>query len=81
MNFDGAVFSNSYEAGLGVVIWNERGEVRASLSEKIVLPSSVEILEMLAARRVAIFANELGYKNVCFEGDAKGGGEKYKGGR
>lgn len=27
---------------------------------------------MLAARRAAIFANELGFKNVCFEGDAEG---------
>ena len=72
VNFDGAVFSNSYEAGVGVVVWNERGEVRAALSKKIVMPSLVEVLEVLAARRVAIFANELGFKNVCFEGDAKG---------
>ena len=57
---------------MGVVIRNERGEVRASLSKKIVMPSSVEVLEMLAAKRAAISANELGFKNVCFEGDAEG---------
>ena len=45
---------------MGVVISNERGEVMASLSEKIVMPSLVEVLEMLVARRVAIFACELG---------------------
>ncbi|XP_075659092.1 uncharacterized protein LOC142628955 [Castanea sativa] len=72
INFDGAVFSNSNEAGVGVVVRNERGEVRVALSEKIVMPSSVEVLEMLAARRVAIFTKELGFKNVCFEGDAEG---------
>ena len=43
-----------------------------SLSKKIVMPSSVEVLEMLVARRVAIFACELGFKNACFEGDAEG---------
>ena len=46
--------------------------MRAALSEKILMPSSVEVLEMLAARRAAIFANELGFKDVCFEGDAEG---------
>ena len=36
------------------------------------MPSSVEVLEMLAARRAAIFANELGFKDVFFEGDTEG---------
>ncbi|XP_075655691.1 uncharacterized protein LOC142625840 [Castanea sativa] len=44
----------------------------ALLSEKIAMPSSVEVLEMLAARRTAIFARELSFKNVWFEGDAEG---------
>ena len=57
---------------MGVVIRNESGEVRASLSKKIVMPSSMEVLEMMAAKRAAISANELGFKNVCFEGDAEG---------
>ena len=57
---------------MGVVISSERGEVMASLLEKIVMPSSVEVLEMLVAKRVAIFARELGFKNACFEGDAEG---------
>ena len=51
------------------MIRNDRGEVMASLSEKIVMPSSVEVLEMLAARKAAIFAQELSFKNVWFEGD------------
>ena len=55
-----------------VVIRNDRGEVMASLLEKIVMPSSVEVLEMLVARRAAIFARELSFKNVWFEGDAEG---------
>ena len=57
-NFDGAVFANTGEASIGVVIRNEFGEVMAALSEKIVLPSSMETLESLVARRAAVFAIE-----------------------
>ena len=46
--------------------------MRAALSKKILMSSLVEVFEMLVARRAAIFANELGFKNVCFEGDAEG---------
>lgn len=63
---------------MGVVIRNDRAVVMASLSEKIVMPSSVKVPEMLAARRAAIFTHELSFKNVWFEGDAEGGGEKPK---
>lgn len=40
-NFDGAIFEKEWEAGIGVVVRNHRGEVMASLSEKIQKPSSV----------------------------------------
>ena len=72
VNFDGAVFGNSHKLGVGVVIRNDLREVMASLSEKIVMPLSVEVLEMLVARRAAIFAKELSFKHVWFEGDAEG---------
>ena len=71
-NFDGAVFVDTGEAGIGVVIQNEFGEVMATLSEKIALPPSVETLELLAARRAAVFAVELGLQKISFEGDAEG---------
>ncbi|KAL0013108.1 hypothetical protein SO802_000177 [Lithocarpus litseifolius] len=48
-NFDGAMFSDTAEAGIGVVIRNKEGEVMAAFSEKIPQPSSVTMLEMLAA--------------------------------
>ena len=72
VNFDGVVFGDSNEAGVGVVVRNDRGVVRATLSEKILMPSLVEVLEMLAIRRATIFANKLGFKDVCFEGDVEG---------
>ena len=49
MNYDGAVFKDSNETGLGVVIQYDKGEVMATLAEKILLPTSVELLESLTA--------------------------------
>ena len=70
-NYDGALLEESGEAGLGVVIRNEKGEVMESLAEKINKPDSVEILEALAARRAVLFATELGLQRVVFEGDSE----------
>ena len=70
-NFDGAVFGGDQEAGIGVVIRNNEGQVLAALSEKVRMPVSVEILEMLAARKAVIFARDLGFSQVCFEGDSE----------
>ena len=69
-NFDGAVFEETGEAGIGVVIRNSAGEVMASLSEKIPLPSSVEAVEALAARHAARFVQEVGIIESILEGDS-----------
>ena len=50
-NYDGATFVDSGEAGIGVIVRLDSGEVLAALSKKISLPSSVIVLEALAARR------------------------------
>lgn len=71
VNFDGAMFSESEEAAVGVVVCNFRGEVKAALVEKIRKPPSVEIAEVLAAKRATLFAQELGLEKVIFEGDSK----------
>lgn len=52
INYDSAIFSKSEEAGIGVVIRNERGEVMASLAKKVNKSSEgVEAIEAMAARR------------------------------
>ena len=71
VNFDEVVFGEEQEAGISVVIRNNEGQDLAALSEKVRLPASMEVLEMLAARRAATFARELGFSRVCFEGDAE----------
>ena len=35
------------------------------------MPVTVEILEMLVARKAAIFARDLEFSQVCFEGNAE----------
>ena len=56
INFNGAVFADRSLAGLGIVIRDEFGLIIVTLSQKIPLPSSVELVEALAARRALIFA-------------------------
>ena len=69
-NFDGAMFAESDQAGIGVVVKNNRGQVVAAIAEKIAKPESAEVLEVLAARRAVQFVLELGFAHSMFEGDA-----------
>ena len=71
INFDGAWFGESDMAGLGVVIRNGDGLVIAALSKQIIKPPSVEILELLAARRAVTFTAESGHVQVICEGDSE----------
>ncbi|XP_050248676.1 uncharacterized protein LOC126695926 [Quercus robur] len=70
-NYDGAVFEEAGEARIGVVVRNGNGEVLAALSEKIPYPGTVELVEILAARRAVQFIVELGMAQSIFEGDSK----------
>ncbi|XP_050290308.1 uncharacterized protein LOC126728547 [Quercus robur] len=70
-NFDGALFGESDQAGLGVVIRNSEGQVMATLLEKIQKPHSVQSVELLTARRAVTFCIETGFQNSIFEGDSE----------
>ena len=70
-NYDGAVFEDLGEAGIGVVVSNATGEVIAALSEKIPYPGSVDLVEVLTARRAVWFIVELGMSQSVFEGDSE----------
>ena len=71
MNYDGAYFVEEEKAGIGVVVRNDLGQVMGSLVEKIEMPSIVEVLEALAARRALIFMEELRFRHAIFEGDVE----------
>ena len=70
INFDGAVFKEKGEAGIGVVVRDSHGMVIASLAEKIQLPSSSDEVEALAAVRVATLAMNLNLPSFIVEGDS-----------
>ncbi|KAK9989949.1 hypothetical protein SO802_030188 [Lithocarpus litseifolius] len=70
-NYDGAMFDESDEVGLGVVVRNSEGQVLVALSEKIKKPPLVVALELLAARRAAVLVSETGFQQSCFEGDSE----------
>ena len=52
-------FDENDKAGIGIIVWNSLGEVMAALSEKVHKPPSIEILELLAAKYVVKFVQEL----------------------
>ena len=70
-NYDGAVFAESKEASIGIIIRDVKGLVISALAKKIRYLGSVEVLEALAARRAARFAVELGLSGSEFEGDSE----------
>ena len=71
VNFDGALFAKENIASLGIIVRNESGLVMAALTQQILLPASVEMVEMLAARRALWFAKELAFHSLIVEGDSE----------
>ena len=72
INFDRAIFSESNQSGVGVVIRDNNGAVLASCSEKIHQAYKPDKVEALAALKAVTFAHELGFGNAILEGDSPG---------
>ncbi|XP_065634351.1 uncharacterized protein LOC136061295 [Quercus suber] len=70
-NYDGAAFAEMEEAWIRVIVRDGKGDVIAALAEKMPYPSSMEVLEALAARRAAKLVVELGLSGSEFEGDSE----------
>ena len=66
-NYDGAVFEDLSEAGIGVVVRNANGEVIAALSEKIPYPGSVDLVKVQVARRAVWFIVDWACRNQCLK--------------
>ena len=54
-----------------MIVCNFKGEVKAILAKKISKPTSVDVLELLAAKRAVLFYQELRLERVNLEGDLK----------
>jgi ribonuclease HI len=70
-NFDGAFSKESNAGGIGVVIRDKQGLVIATLSQKVHVCHSADMVEALAAKRAVHFAIEVGLTDVEFQGDAE----------
>ena len=70
-NFNGAMFPESDQARIGVVVRNQADQVLPALLERIQKPDSAEILEVLVGRRAVQFILELGFKQPVFKGDSE----------
>uniref|UniRef100_A0A2N9E606 RNase H type-1 domain-containing protein n=1 Tax=Fagus sylvatica TaxID=28930 RepID=A0A2N9E606_FAGSY len=70
INFDGALFAESNSAGIGVIVRDSSGNPEATLSKRIVSPSSPATIEALAALEAVKLAKNLGLTEVEFEEDA-----------
>nr|XP_023905620.1 aspartic proteinase CDR1-like [Quercus suber] len=71
INFDGAVFKDKGEDGMGVVVCDSQGKVIASLAEKIQSLSSLDEVEALAAVRAITLAMGLNLPSFIVEGDSE----------
>ena len=56
---------------MGGVIRNDKGLIMAAFTQTIPLPTSVEIVEVLAAYSALVLANELSLNQVQLEGDSE----------
>ena len=70
INFDGALFKDENQAGIGVVIRDSKGQVMVSLAQRIPLPNTAIEVEALAAWRAMELALEIGLNKGVLEGDS-----------
>ncbi|XP_075662942.1 uncharacterized protein LOC142632422 [Castanea sativa] len=69
LNFDAAIFMDALASGVGVIIWNEMGEVMAVLSSRGNAVMDSEEAEVLACRQAMEFAIDAGFADLIVEGD------------
>ena len=70
VNVDGALFSKTKQAGVGVMVRDEQGNVIAAMSRKLDFPLGALETEAKALEIGVNFAKEVGLRDVVFEGDS-----------
>ena len=70
VNVDGALFTKTKQAGVGVIAQDEGGAVVAAMSRKLEYPLGALAIEAKALEIRVIFAEEVGLRDVVFEGDS-----------
>lgn len=70
VNVDGAVFAETWQCGLGVMIRNDSGQIMGALSKKLLFSLGAMEAEAKAMECGIIFAWELRLRQVIIEGDS-----------
>ena len=70
INADGALFSSKKQAGIGVVIRDVEGRLKAALCKKIKAPLGLLEVETKAYEAGLLLARHLGLRDVVLEGDS-----------
>ena len=71
VNYDGTLFKEIWQAGVGVVVRDADGRVCGALSDRTILLGTMEEVEAIACREAVRFALQLGLADMVFEGDSK----------
>ncbi len=71
VNYDGTVFSETKEAGLGIIIRDDRGLPMVSFSQKVPFPGWSGAVEDMALRRALLLALEMGFYSIILKGDSE----------
>ena len=69
VNVDGALFLKTKQAGVGVMVHDEEGILIAAMARKLDLPLRALATEAKALEIRVTFAEEVGLRDVVFEGD------------
>jgi len=70
VNVDGALFTKSKQFGMGVMVRDEEGNVVVAMCRKMDLPLGALETEAKALEIAVKFAEEVGLRDVVFEGDS-----------
>ncbi|KAL0439335.1 UNVERIFIED_CONTAM: hypothetical protein Slati_2416500 [Sesamum latifolium] len=69
INFDGALFVNKGESGIGIVARDSAGSCLAWLSHCLPKCLSLELVKAMAAREALSMAQRLHWRRIILEGD------------
>ena len=70
VSMDGAVFSKQKATGVGVIIWDDRGRLKAAMTMKLHAPLGALEVEAKAFEVGMQFAKDVGIQDVVLEGDS-----------
>ncbi|XP_075633831.1 uncharacterized protein LOC142606351 [Castanea sativa] len=70
-NVNGAVFTDRRQCGIGVVVWNDKGQIMGALSKALPYPLGALEAKAKAAEIGITFSWELGLRELILEGDSQ----------